>query len=195
MKKITLPLLLLLAINTSKAQTSTWSVDATHTNVKFGVTHLVVSEVEGSFKSYTGKVISPTPDFNNATIEFTIDVNSINTEDTDRDKHLKSDDFFNAEKYPQMTFKSNSFKKTSGNNFELLGDLTIRDVTKKVKFAVTYGGTVNDPWGNTKAGFKANTTINRKDYKLLWSAATEAGGLVVSDEVKISINLELAKSK
>jgi polyisoprenoid-binding protein YceI len=156
---------------------------------------MVVSEVEGYFKTYTGKVVTNSADFNGANIDFSVDVNSINTDNTDRDKHLMSDDFFNAEKYPKMTFKSTSFKKISGNKYELVGDLTIRDVTKKVTFEVTFGGIAKDPWGNTKAGFKAKGKINRKDYKLMWNVLTEAGGMVVSDEVEIVINLELAQAK
>ncbi|MBK9319442.1 MAG: YceI family protein [Bacteroidetes bacterium] len=195
MKKNILTLLFLATTAIASAQNTTWNIDASHTNVKFTVTHLVISEVEGSFRAFDGKVTSTSPDFNNANIEFTVDVKSIDTDNEDRDKHLKSDDFFNAEKFPQMVFKSTSFKKTEGKNYVLTGDLTIRDVTKKVTFDVTYGGTVKDPWGNTKAGFKAKSKINRKDYKLMWGAVTEAGGMVVSDEVEIAINLELSQAK
>ncbi len=195
MKKNILTLLLIVGIGNANAQSTNWNVDASHTNVKFSVTHMMVSEVEGSFRTFDGKVTSASADFNNASIEFKVDVNSINTDNDDRDKHLKSDDFFNAAKFPQMTFKSSSFKKVEGNKYQLTGDLTIRDVTKKVNFDVVYGGTAKDPWGNTKAGFKAKGNINRKDFKLMWSAVTEAGGLVVSDEVEIKINLELTQAK
>ncbi|MBL7924168.1 MAG: YceI family protein [Bacteroidia bacterium] len=195
MKNTILSLLLIAGSLSARSQSTNWNIDPTHTNVKFAVTHLVVSEVEGNFKTFTGKVTSPSADFNNASVEFTVDVNSINTDDANRDKHLKGDDFFNAEKYPTMKFKSTAFKKIKDNKYELTGDLTIRDVTKKVTFDVTYGGTTKDPWGNTKAGFKAKSKINRKDYKLMWSAATEAGGLVVSDEVEITVNIEIAKEK
>jgi polyisoprenoid-binding protein YceI len=194
MTKTLFTLLFSAAVWVANAQT-TWNLDNSHTNVKFSVTHMVVSEVEGYFKTYTGKVVTNSADFNGANIDFSVDVNSINTDNTDRDKHLMSDDFFNAEKYPKMTFKSTSFKKISGNKYELIGDLTIRDVTKKVTFEVTFGGIAKDPWGNTKAGFKAKGKINRKDYKLMWNVLTEAGGMVVSDEVEIVINLELAQAK
>jgi len=194
MKKTLLSILCLLTVMTVKAQTN-WTVDASHSNVKFSVVHMVVSETEGYFKTYNGKVVSSTPDFDGATIEFSVDVNSINTDNVDRDKHLMGDDFFNAEKYPKMNFKSVSFKKISGNKYELTGDLTIRDVTKRVKFDVTYGGTAKDPWGNVKAGFKAKGKINRKEYNLKWSVLTEAGGMVVSDEVEIMMNIELVQSK
>jgi len=172
-----------------------WNLDKSHSNVKFSVQHLVVSEMEGNFKMFNGTVDAPNPDFSNAKINFTVDVNSINTDDEKRDAHLKSDDFFNAEKFPAMKFSSTSFKKIKGNMYTLEGDLTIRDVTKKVKFAVVYGGTVKDPWGNTKAGFKASGKINRKEFGLKWSAATETGGAVVGDEVQMQINAEFAQQK
>jgi polyisoprenoid-binding protein YceI len=172
---------------------TTWSVDNSHSNVKFSITHLVVSEVEGSFKTYGGKVTAPSDDFQNADIQFSVDVASINTDDANRDGHLKAEDFFNAEKYPKMTFKSTSFKKVNGKNYVLEGDLTIRDITKRVKFDVVHTGVVKDPYGNTKAGFKAKTQIKRFDYGLKWSAAVETGGLVVSNEVDITLNIELKK--
>ena len=173
---------------------ATWNVDASHSNVKFAVRHLVVSTMEGTFKVYSGSVKASKEDFSDAQIDFAIDVNSINTDNTDRDNHLKSDDFFNAEKFPQMTFKSTSFKK-KGKKYILEGNLTIRDVTKPMKFSVEYGGTVKDPWGNTKAGFKVFGIINRYDYNLKWSAATEAGQAVVDQNVMIMLNLEFAKAK
>jgi len=172
-----------------------WTLDRSHSNVRFNVDHLVISEVEGSFKMFDGSLTSTTPDFTNAKVEFTVDVNSINTEDEKRDGHLKSDDFFNAEKFPQMKFTSTSFRKVKGNAYVLEGNLTIRDVTKKVQFAVIYGGTIKDPWGNTKAGFKASGKINRKDFGLKWGALTETGSAVVGDEVRMQINVEFAQAK
>lgn len=174
---------------------ATWNIDRSHSNVRFTVTHLVISEVEGNFKNFEGTISASKPDFTDAVINFTVDVNSINTDNEMRDNHLKNDDFFNAEKYPKMTFKSTSFKQLKGNKYELIGLLTIRDVTKTVKWNVTYGGTTNDPWGNTKAGFKASTEINRLDYGLKWNSLTEAGGAVVGSEVTIDLRLEFAKSK
>jgi len=183
------------ATTTATNAPTKWSTDATHSAVKFSVTHLTVSTVEGNFKKFEGTVVSNGNDFNNAQISFTVDVNSINTDNDARDKHLKSDDFFNAEKYPNMTFTSTSFKKVKGNMYALEGNLTIRDVTKKVKFGVLYGGTVKDPWGNIKAGFRASSSISRKAYGLKWSALTEAGGAVVGDEVSINLNMEFAQQK
>lgn len=195
MKKVFTILAAMLLTAGAFAQSSTWKTDASHSNVKFSVTHLVVSEVEGYFKTFAGTLVSAKPDFTDASINFSVDINSINTDNEGRDKHLKSDEFFNAEKFPQMTFKSTSIKKVGDKKYVLEGDLTIRDVTKKVKFDVVYGGTVKDPWGNIKAGFKATGEINRFDYNLKWNSVTEAGGAVVSKEVAIVLNLEFAQQK
>ena len=176
------------------AQTK-WNVDNAHSSVKFTVTHLVISEVEGYFKNFNGTISSNTTDFADATVDFSVDINSVNTDNEMRDKHLKSDDFFNAEQYPSMTFKSTSFKKVSGNKYKLTGNLTIRNITKVVTFDVTYGGSVKDPWGNIKAGFKATTVINRFDYNLKWNNVTEAGGAVVGKDVTIDLKLEFAQAK
>jgi polyisoprenoid-binding protein YceI len=194
MKKLFLVALVLFAHSALFAQTK-WNVDVVHSSVKFTVEHLVISEVEGMFKTFNGSMTSTNPDFTGSTVEFTVDVNSISTDNEMRDTHLKSDDFFNAEKFPKMTFKSTSFKKISGNKYALVGNLTLRDVTKSVKFDVTYGGTAKDGYGNTKAGFKASTVINRFDYGLKWSALTEAGGMTVGSDVTIDLRLEFAQAK
>jgi polyisoprenoid-binding protein YceI len=171
-----------------------WSIDKVHSNVKFTVTHLVISEVEGYFKIFDGTLEHSKPDYSDAKINFTVDVNSINTDNENRDKHLKSDDFFNAEKFPQMKFESTSFTPLGNNKYKLSGNLTIRDVTKPIAFDVTYGGTAN--MGTTvKSGFKAKGTINRFDYGLKWDKATEAGGMVVGKDVEIVVNAELNQAK
>lgn len=169
-----------------------WQVDAAHSNVKFSVTHMVVSEVEGSFRKFEGTLEHTKADLSDAKIMFTVDVNSINTDNERRDGHLKSDDFFNVEKYPQMKFVSTSFTPAGGKKYKLAGNLTIRDITKPVTFDVTYNGSVTNG-GKSKAGFKATTTINRFDYNLKWDRATEAGSLVVDKEVTVTINAELDK--
>lgn len=178
----------------TQAQT-TWMIDNSHSQVMFTVSHLVISEVTGSFKGFTGTISATKPDFTDAKIEFNVDVNTVNTDNEMRDNHLKGDDFFNAGKYPKMTFKGTGLQKVSGNKYTLSGELTIRDVTKPITLDVTYFGTTNDPWGNTKAGFKIKGKINRFDYNLKWNTLTEAGGAVVGEEVEIVCNLELAKSK
>ena len=172
-----------------------WKVDNVHSGVRFTVAHMMISEVEGSFKTYSGTIDAPGKDFSNAQIDFSVDVNSVNTDNDMRDKHLKSDDFFAAEKFPVMTFKSTSFKKVSDNKYQLTGMLTIKDVTKKVVFDVTYGGTVKDGYGNIKAGFKTSLTINRQEYGLKWTGKTEAGELVVADNVEMQLKLEFTQAK
>jgi len=194
MKKLFLLTAVLLA-NTALFSQTKWNVDVVHSSVKFTVEHLVISEVEGQFKTFTGSMISTKPDFTGSTVDFSVDVNSISTDNDMRDTHLKSDDFFNAEKFPKMTFKSTSFKKVSGNKYALTGNLTLRDVTKSVTFDVTYGGTAKDGYGNTKAGFKATAVINRFDYGLKWNALTEAGGMTVGSDVTIALRLEFAQAK
>jgi polyisoprenoid-binding protein YceI len=176
---------------TATAQTE-WGIDNSHTSIHFSVMHMMVSEVDGSFKMFSGKITTNGDNFDDAKIEFSIDVNSVNTDNENRDKHLKSEDFFNAEKYPSITFKGTSFKKTGDNKYALEGDLAIRDVTKKVKWDVTYNGTVKDPRGNVKAGFKAITTINRLDYNLAWNKMIDAGP-VVGKDVSITVNIEVNK--
>lgn len=194
MKKIILSAAVLL-LNTALFAQTKWTADKVHSTVKFSVSHLVISEVEGQFKNFEGMIASKSADFNNSAITFNIDVKSIDTENSDRDKHLLGPDFFDADKYPQMAFKSTSFKKLSGNKYLLSGNLTLHGVTKPVKFNVTYGGTAKDGYGNTKAGFKASTVINRFDYNLKWNALTEAGGATVGKNVTIELKLEFAQQK
>lgn len=181
------------------AQTK-WTVDPMHSFVNFQVKHSGISFVDGSFKKFDGTVTASKADLTDAKINFTVDVASINTSVEMRDNHLKSDDFFNAEKYPKMTFVSTSFNKkpqkgakqmANSNTYYLTGDLTIRDVTKKVTFVVTYGGTAKDQQGNTKAGFMATTTINRLDYNIKYDP-TGAG---VAKDIKITLNLQFAQAK
>lgn len=174
------------------AQT-TWALDASHTKVGFSVSHMMVSDAEGNFKAFDGQMISKNEDFTDAAIDFSVEVASINTENEDRDKHLKSDDFFNAEKYPKMIFKSTSFKKVNGNKYKLTGNLTIRDITKPVSFDVTYNGTAVSPWKTTVSGFKLTGSINRFDYNLKWNTKLDTGSLVAGENVTINCNIEFIK--
>tara|TARA_Y100001935_G_scaffold196819_1_gene164921 strand:- start:27131 stop:27661 length:531 start_codon:yes stop_codon:yes gene_type:complete len=171
-----------------------WNIDPTHSEIQFKVKHLVISTVTGSFKTFDANMETEGDDFENASITFEADTASVDTNNPDRDGHLKSDDFFNAEEYPKMKFESSSFKKTGDNEFKLTGDLTIRDITKEVELEVVLGGTVVDPYGQTKAGFELNGTINRKEFGLKWSAVTEAGNLVVADDVKLMLNVQMVKA-
>jgi len=171
-----------------------WKIDPTHSEVQFKVKHLVISTVTGSFNAFDGSVESENDDFAGADVRFEADINSITTNNEQRDGHLKSDDFFNAEKFPKLTFESSSFEKTGDDSYKLTGNLTIRDITKEVVLDVVYGGTVVDPYGQTKAGFEVTGTINRKEYGLSWSAVTEAGNLVVADNVKLIMNVQFVQN-
>ncbi len=178
------------------AQTN-WKMDNSHSKVGFSVVHLMVSETEGKFKLYEGKVESKSEtDFTDAKIEFSIDANSINTDDEKRDGHLKSPDFFDVANHPTITFKATSMKPGKvKTTYTLIGDLTMKGVTKQVTLmAVGATKPVKDPWGNIKYAFKLMGKLNRKDYGLNWNAAIEAGGVVVSEEVKLDITIELNKA-
>lgn len=179
-------------MTTATLASTKWGIDTTHTEVQFKVKHLVISTVTGSFKKFSGSVVSEDEGFDGAEVNFSLDVDSIDTNQPDRDTHLKSADFFAAAEYPTIDFQG-ILKKKSGNQFDLEGSLTLRGTTKAVVLGVEFGGIMVDPWGNTKAGFEISGKINRKDFGLNWNAVTEAGGIVVSDEVKLHINAELAK--
>lgn len=172
-----------------------WNIDPAHSEIQFKVKHLVISTVTGNFKSFNGTLETEGDSFDNTSVTFEADINSISTNNTDRDAHLKSDDFFNAEEFPKLKFESTSFKKTGEDTYELTGNLTIRDITKEVTLNVEHGGTVDDPYGQTKAGFEINGSINRKEFGLKWSAVTEAGSVVVGDEVKLHLNVQVVENE
>jgi polyisoprenoid-binding protein YceI len=165
-----------------------WSIDPTHSEIEFKVKHMMISTVSGSFSEFDAAIEAEDDTFKNANFSFTAKIESISTKNDDRDTHLKSDDFFNAEKYPQLTFKSKSFDGET-----MVGDMTIRDVTKEISLQVDFNGIAEDPYGQTKAGFEATGTINRKDFNLNWNAVTEAGNIVVSDKVRLIANLQFIK--
>jgi len=184
-------LLVFIAVS-ANAQTK-WSFDKSHSNVGFSVIHLVISEVEGRFGSFDGTVITKSDAFEDSEIEFKVDVNSVNTDNAKRDEHLRSDDFFNSEKYPSMIFKSTSMKKVGDNRYKLKGNLTIRDITKPIELDVKLNGVIKDPRGNTKAGFKISGSLDRFDFGLKWNSLMEVGGAVVSKTVTLNLNVELKK--
>lgn len=187
-------LMLIFTASLTIAQTK-WNFDKAHTNIGFKVDHMVITTVSGNFQEYEGSITLESDTFENASINFTIEVASINTENKQRDNHLRSDDFFNAEKFPEMTFRSKSMKKVDGNKYKLVGDLTIRDVTKEVTLDVVHKGTIKDPWGNTRAGFNINGAVNRFDFNLKWNTLLEAGGLVVGEDITIDIDTEVIKQQ
>lgn len=172
---------------------ATYKIDPAHSEINFKVKHLMITNVTGSFTKFDATMESEAADFSDAKISFEADTASISTHNEQRDGHLKSDDFFSAEKFPKLTFVSKSFKKNSEDEYTLTGDLTIRDVTKTIDLDVEYGGTMTDPWGQVKAGFEINGKINRKEFGLGWGAVTEAGGVVVSDEVKLHLAVQMIK--
>jgi len=170
-----------------------WSIDSAHSAVQFAVRHMMISTVRGQFDRFSGTV-----DFDEAnpaatTVDVAIDASSINTRQGDRDTHLRSADFLNAAEYPTLTFKSQRVEVIDDNHARLIGDLTIRGLTRPATLDVTYLGQAKSPWGATSAGFTASTAINRKDWGLTWNQALETGGVLVGDEIKIDIDLELVK--
>lgn len=171
-----------------------WTVDLTHSEIQFKVKHLMITTVTGYFSKFNLEVETEGEDFNNASeIVFTADVSSINTNNEQRDTHLKSPDFFDAENHNEIRFVGTKYEHISGNDYKVHGDLSIRGVSKPVSVQVEYGGTVVDPYGNTKAGFTVNGKINRKDFGLTWNAVTEAGSVVVSDEIRLLGEIQLVK--
>jgi polyisoprenoid-binding protein YceI len=174
--------------------TTQWQVDATHSSIDFAVKHMMIANVRGTFHKFDANIVADANDLTTADVKFTIDVTSIDTRNKDRDAHLLSADFFDAEKYPTITFQSTEIQKTGDGEYLLTGDLSMHGVTRPVKFQVTLEGFGKDPWGNERAGFSAQTTINRKDFGLNWNAVLETGGVLVSDEVKVSVQLEAIKA-
>ncbi|MEQ8413381.1 MAG: YceI family protein [Imperialibacter sp.] len=172
-----------------------WNLDTMHSELQFKVKHLVISTVTGSFKNFNVEVATEGDDFTTAQIKLTADVSTIDTGNEQRDGHLKSDDFFNAEKFPALTFESTGIKKVDEESFILSGNLTIRDITKPVDLNVVLGGIAVDPYGNTKAGFEVEGKVNRKEFDLKWNGVTEAGSVVVADVVKILGNIQVAKAQ
>ena len=165
-------------------------IDSAHTKIQFKVKHLMISNVMGSFKEFEGKASMVENDFTTTKVNVTIKTASIDTEAPDRDTHLKSADFFDAEKYPEIVFEGSGMTLKDEDNYELKGNLTIKSVTKPITLSVEYGGLMNDPWGNKKAGFSVTGEINRKDWGMEWNAALEAGGVLVGDKVKILCDVE-----
>ena len=171
-----------------------WVIDSTHSEVQFKVKHLMISTVTGNFGTYEGSVeTSNEEDFAGAKVSFSADIDSISTGQEQRDGHLKSGDFFDAENFPKLTFASTSMEKVDDENYSVTGDLTIKGTTKQVTLKAEFGGIMGDFYGNTKAGFDISGKINRQDFGLTWGAVTEAGGVVVSDEVRLAFNIQVAK--
>jgi polyisoprenoid-binding protein YceI len=171
-----------------------WGIDPAHSEVAFKVKHLMIANVKGQFKEYQANIVTTGDDFMTAEIDFSINPASIDTGDVNRDGHLKGADFFDVENHPQISFVANTYEKVDNDgSYELYGDLTIKGITKRVKLDVEFGGVMKDPWGNEKAGFNINGKISRKDFGLTWNAPLEAGGVLVSDEVRIACDVQLIR--
>ena len=173
--------------------TAVWRMDPTHTHAEFGVRHLMISTVKGHFSEVAGTVVVEDGDPTTAQVDVTIGVASIDTRVGQRDDHLRSADFFDAERFPTITFRSTKVDPVGDDRYEVLGDLTIRDVTRPVTLDAQGLGSLRDPWGNERAGYTATARIDRKDFGLLWNQALETGGVVVGDEVKIELEVELVR--
>ncbi|PJJ54547.1 YceI family protein [Hymenobacter chitinivorans] len=175
--------------------TTKWAIDPTHSEVQFKIKHLVISTVTGSFKSFSGEAITENDSFEHAQVNFSLDVQSIDTNQEQRDEHLRNNDFFDAATYPSITFASTGLTKTGDDTYKLTGNLTVKDVTKPVTLDVEYGGTATDFYGNEKAGFEVTGKINRKEFGLTFHAVTEAGSIVLGDDVKLFANVQFVKEK
>jgi len=172
---------------------TTWKIDASHSEVGFKVKHLMITNVSGHFTNFEGTLHTNSADFHDAHITFEADVNSVTTNNEQRDEHLRTADFFDGAQFPRILFESKQVKKVDDDHYRLIGDLTIRDQTHSIELSVTYYGTTQDAWGQTKAGFELNGRLHRSDYGLRWSATTDAGGLILGDEVKLHMSIQLVQ--
>lgn len=170
-----------------------WALDPAHSSVDFSVKHMMIAKVKGSFKAFNATIEANPTDLTSANIHFNIDLASVDTRNEDRDNHLRSGDFFDVENHPSMTFTSTKISKTGEGEYYVTGDLNLHGVTRSETFAVTFEGTGKDPWGNEKVGFNAEGKIKRSDYGLTWNAALETGGVLVGDEIKVSLEIQAAK--
>ncbi len=182
-------------MTTTPAATSTWTVDTAHSIVEFAVKHMMLTTVKGRFRDFQATIQIDEAQPENSSVTATINVGSIDTNVPDRDAHLRSDDFLNAEKFPTITFRSTKVEHVEGDRWRVTGDLTIRDVTRPVVLDTEFEGRITDPWGNDRAAFSAETSISRKDFNVRWNQMLETGGVVVGDNVKISLHIEAVRNK
>lgn len=173
-----------------------WVIDPSHTEIGFKIKHLMISNIKGKFNQYDASIYTTGDDFMGAEVDCWIDVASVDTNDAERDKHLRSADFFDVERFPQISFVKNTVESVDKDgSYELWGDLTIKGITKRIKIDVEFGGIVKDPWGNEKAVFTVNGKVNRKDWGLNWNAVLETGGILVGEEVRICCEIQLMRSE
>jgi polyisoprenoid-binding protein YceI len=169
---------------------SKWSVDPTHSSIDFSVKHMMIAKVKGTFHTFEAQIDADASDLTSADIQISVDLSSIDTRNGDRDAHLRSADFFDADNHPKITFQSTQISKTGDGEYDVTGDLTIRGVTRSETIAVTFEGEGKDPWGNTKVGYSGTGSIKRSDYGLTYNAVLETGGVLIGDEIKISLEIE-----
>ena len=193
MKRFSIIIILLLAVFAAAPSQTVWKSDQSHSNLQFSVTHMVISDVTGRFNEFSAEMATEKEDFSDASLHVTVKVGSINTNNERRDNHLRSSDFFEAEKFPEATFTSTSFKKTGEMKYTIIGDLTIRDTTKSITLEAKLRGMIKDQRGGLRSGFKATGTISRKDFGIEWNRALETGGWLVGDDVDLIINTELVQ--
>ena len=174
--------------------TNNWNLDTVHSGINFTVRHMVVSKVRGRFAKFSGSVALDEGDLTRSVVEATVDASSIDTGTAQRDEHLKSTDFFDVEHFPQIRFRSTRIEKLEGDRYRLIGDLTIRDVTRPIALDAEYGGRGKDPWGNERVGFTARGALDRKDFGLKWNQTLETGGVLVSDRVELELEVQAVKS-
>lgn len=195
MKKFMLLFALVLMFNITNAQTTSWKIDPAHSSISFAVDYMVLTEVSGSFKDFSGTLQQEGEDFSKSSIDVSINASSITTDNEKRDGHLKSADFFDVQKYPSAVFTGTSFEKTGDNTYNITGDLTMRGVTKTIVISAKYAGQAKDPWGNTRQGFKGTTSIDRTEFGIQYNSALETGGLLISKNVNITLNIQFIKQQ
>ena len=172
-----------------------WTVDPTHSEILFRIRHMMITNVKGEFRKFAATINSDGNDFSTASVQVVIDASSVFTNNDDRDNHLRSEDFFHVENHEELRFNGTGLTKTGSDTYELTGNLLMRGITKEVKLDVEFGGILNDPYGNERAGFSVSGKLSRKDWGLTWNSAIEAGGVMVSDEVKINAEVQFVKAK
>jgi polyisoprenoid-binding protein YceI len=174
--------------------TNNWNIDGAHSGINFSVRHMVVSKVRGRFTRFTGAVNLDESDLTRSVVEATIDATSIDTGTAQRDEHLRSPDFFDVERFPELRFHSRRIEKTGPDRYQVVGDLSIRGVTREVALDVEYGGRAKDPWGNERIGFVARTSLDRKEFGLHWNQVLEAGGVLVGDRVEVELEVQAVRA-
>ena|SRR5689334_11532247 len=195
MKKLIVTAALFTGLNTLLAQPTTWQIDPVHSSITFSVDYMVLTEVSGKFKEFSGTLERDGNDLTKGRFNVEIKTASISTDNEKRDGHLRSADFFDAEKFPQVSFVTKSIDKLDGNNYTVKGDLTMHGVTKPFVIAAVYAGEAKDPWGKTREGFKGTASVKRSEFGVKYNSALESGGVLISDDVKITLNMQFVKQQ